>query len=81
MEPREEELVRSLSTELPELREAYETHTALKKRVDELRTRAVLTTEEQREQKELQKKKLAEKDRIMRILAEHRRTDDASAHA
>ena len=79
MEPHEEKLVQSLSSEIPELRQAYEAHTELKQKVDVLRSRTALSPEEELEQKELQKQKLAEKDRIMRILDEHRRTEAASA--
>lgn len=73
MEPRDEKLVQELAPSNDELRRAYENHTRLKEEVDELASRAHLTAEEELHRKELQKLKLAEKDKIARMLDEHRR--------
>jgi hypothetical protein len=73
MDERDEELVRVLSPEHPALRHSRETHARLNAEVEELSSRPYLTTEEEIHRRELQKQKLAEKDKIMRILAEYRR--------
>ena len=72
MEQRDEELIRSLLPRDPELKTAYEEHGRLKAEVDRLAQRAHLSAEEELEKKDLQKRKLVEKDKIMRILADHR---------
>ncbi|HYC54568.1 MAG TPA: DUF465 domain-containing protein [Candidatus Binatia bacterium] len=79
MEPHDEELVKSLAPGNEELKLAYETHRRLKSEVEELSARSHLSPEEELHRKELQKLKLAEKDKIMRILAEHRRSPSVSA--
>jgi uncharacterized protein YdcH (DUF465 family) len=73
MEQRDEELIVSLLPQVPELRTAYEEHRKLKAEVDSLQSKTKLTAEEELTKKTLQKRKLAQKDKIMRILAEHRR--------
>ena len=73
MEQRDEELITSLLPHNPELRVAYEEHLKLKAEVDSLQGKTKLTAEEELTKKTLQKRKLAQKDKIMRILAEHRR--------
>ena len=73
MDPHDEELVKSLLTENAGLRRSYERHLQLKAEVDELTSRPHLTTEEELHRRELQKQKLAEKDKIARILGEYRR--------
>ena len=73
MDPRDEELVKTLAPEHAGLRRSYERHAQLKAEVDELSSRAHLTTDEELHRRELQKQKLAEKDRITRILGEYRR--------
>jgi uncharacterized protein YdcH (DUF465 family) len=78
MDPRDEELVKSLAPEHADLRESYERHLQLKAEVDELTQRPHLTTEEEMHRRELQKQKLAEKDRIARILDEFRQRGQAS---
>jgi len=72
MEVKEEALIRSLIDTDPELRQHYEEHVALKRRLDDLRQKPYLTEEEEIEQKRIQKQKLAGKDRMMEILARHR---------
>jgi uncharacterized protein YdcH (DUF465 family) len=73
MDPRDEELVKTLAPEDAVLRRSYERHTQLAAEVDELSSRPHLSTEEELHRRELQKQKLVEKDRIIRILDEHRR--------
>ena len=72
MEIHEENLIRSLMDTDPELRQCYEEHKDLKRRLEELRQRPFLTEEEELEQKRIQKQKLAGKDRMMEILSRHR---------
>jgi uncharacterized protein len=73
MDARDEELVKSLAPEHAGLRRSYERHTKLKAEVDALSSRPHLTTDEELRRRELQKEKLAEKDRIVRMLDEYRR--------
>lgn len=79
MEAHDEELVKSLAPQNVALRRAWEKHSVLKAEVDSLSTRARLTAEEEVRRRELQKQKLAEKDKIMRMLEEHRRGPGAAA--
>ncbi|MFN2378000.1 MAG: YdcH family protein [Candidatus Binatia bacterium] len=73
MDARDEELVRSLAPENAGLRRSYEKHAKLKAEVDALTARPHLTTEEELRRRELQKQKLAEKDKIIRVLDDYRR--------
>ncbi len=73
MEAHDEALIKTLAPDNDELREAYEEHSRLDSLVGRLTSKAVLSAEEELEKKTLQKRKLIEKDKIMRILAEHRR--------
>lgn len=73
MDVKEEELIRSLLDTDSELRRHYEEHAQLKQRLQELRAKPFLTEEEEVEEKTIQKQKLAGKDRIMEILARHKR--------
>jgi len=73
MEQHEEELVKRLALQNVELRRAYERHANLADEVDELSSRPHLTAEEEVRRRDLQKQKLAEKDKIMRMLEDHRR--------
>ena len=77
MELKEEELIRSLADTDSELRECYDEHRALKQRLEELRRQSHLTEEEELEEKQIQKQKLAGKDRMMQILARHRQQSAA----
>ncbi len=81
MEPRDEELIESLLPHNPELKAAYEEHRRLDAEVDKLSSKPFLSPAEQIEKKNLQKRKLIEKDKIMRILAEHRRSQAAGERA
>ena len=73
MDARDEELVKALAPQNDGLRRSYERHAQLKAEVEALTSRPHLTTEEELHRRELQKQKLAEKDRIARILDEYRR--------
>lgn len=73
MDARDEELVKTLAPENAALRRSYERHLKLKAEVDELKSRPHLTTEEELRRRDLQKQKLAEKDKIVRLLDEYRR--------
>jgi uncharacterized protein YdcH (DUF465 family) len=72
MEQRDEELIRILLPQIPELKTAYEEHARLDVEVDKLATKSVLSSAEEVRRKDLQKQKLAEKDKIMKILADYR---------
>lgn len=72
MEKKDEELIRTLIGDEPELRERYEEHRQLEEQLEALQQRAHLSAEEEFEKKRLQKLKLAGKDRIMAILSRHR---------
>lgn len=78
MEAQEEELIKRLSPENPVLEAAYLEHNRLKAKVDKLSSRPRLTAEDELQKKEMQKLKLAEKDKIVRILADHRKQAEAS---
>ena len=72
MEAKEEEMIRSLVDTDSEMRQCYEEHQELKQRLEQLRQQSHLTEEEELEEKQIQKQKLAGKDRMMQILARHR---------
>ena len=72
MEQRDEELILTLLPQMPELKTAYEEHARLDVEVDKLATKSVLSPAEEVRRKDLQKQKLAEKDKIMKILADYR---------
>ena len=81
MEQRDEELAKELLPQNPELKAAYDEHARLNDEVDKLTAKSYLSPTEELEKKELQKRKLIEKDKIMRILAVHRdgrRTSDGA---
>ena len=81
MEQRDEELIAALAPQHPELKAAYDEHSRLNGEVDKLAGKAFLSPAEELEKKTLQKKKLAEKDKIMRMLDEYRRDRQASGQA
>lgn len=72
MDTKDEELIKQLAENNEELQELYAQHVALEKDLAELTGRLHLSAEEELEKKEIQKRKLAGKDRIMQILSEHR---------
>ena len=73
MEQRDEELIAALMPHNPDLKAAYDEHARLNVEVDKLAAKHFLSQSEEIERKNLQKRKLAEKTKIMRILDEHRR--------
>jgi hypothetical protein len=77
MEQRDEELIAALLPHNPDLRAAYEEHSRLNAEVDKLAAKHFLSQSEEVERKNLQKRKLAEKTKIMRILDEHRRHQES----
>lgn len=72
MDKRDEELIRSLLPNNEELRQHYEEHLEFEKQLDELNRKLYLTPEQDFHRKDLQKRKLAGKDKIMEILQRHR---------
>ena len=72
MEKKDEELIRTLLESEPELRRYYQEHVSLEDELGALQHKSYLTPGEEVQKKELQKRKLAGKDRIMEILARHR---------
>jgi uncharacterized protein YdcH (DUF465 family) len=72
MEQREEELIRQHLDHDQELRTLYEEHLQFKRRLETFREKPYLTAEEEMEKKRIQKIKLAQKDRMMEILARYR---------
>ena len=72
MEKKDEELIQSLLEREPELRQYYEEHVDLERRLAVYQQKLHLTTVEEVEKKRLQKLKLAGKDKIMEILARYR---------
>ena len=77
MEQRDEELIVALLPHNPDLRAAYEEHSRLNVEVDKLAAKAHLSPGEEIERKNLQKRKLAEKTKIIRILDDYRRSQAA----
>ena len=75
MEKRDEDLVTRLLAEpgSDELRKLMGEHRGYETRLDEFNKRVYLSDQEQVERKRLQKLKLAGRDRIEQILAEHRK--------
>ncbi len=71
MERREEELIRQHLTHDEELRSIFEEHESLKQKLQEYRSKHYLTNDEEMEEKRIQKRKLASKDRMMAILGRY----------
>jgi hypothetical protein len=72
MEKKDEELIQSLLADDAELKQHYEEHLVLERQLGEFNRKLYLTPEQEIEKKELQKRKLIGKDRIMQILDKHR---------
>lgn len=79
MEKKDEELIQTLILHDPELKQFYEEHLQLEAQLAELNRKVYLTPEQDLEKKQLQKRKLHGKDRIMQILEKHRADHGASA--
>ena len=73
MEYRDEELIRRHASHDEQLKALYQEHLELKRRLEAFRNKPYLTTQEQIEKKNLQKLKLASKDRLMELLEHYRR--------
>jgi uncharacterized protein YdcH (DUF465 family) len=76
MERRDEELIARLVKGNETLRRYVEDHTQYEKQLEAYNKRLHLSAEERMERKRIQKLKLAGRDRIERILAEYRRTQE-----
>jgi uncharacterized protein YdcH (DUF465 family) len=72
MEKKDEELIQSLLANDAELKQYYEEHLVLERQLAEFNRKLYMTPEQEIEKKELQKRKLIGKDRIMQILDKHR---------
>ena len=72
MEKKDEELILSLLEHDAELKRYYEEHVVLEQQLAEFNRKLYVTPEQEIEKKELQKRKLIGKDRIMQILDKHR---------
>ncbi|MCF8032180.1 MAG: YdcH family protein [Desulfarculaceae bacterium] len=75
MEPNDVAMIQANLDDQPELAKLWSEHLELEKKLDEMNQRLYLTTEEQVERKQMQKLKLAGRDRIEQILAELRGAD------
>jgi len=74
MENSEKMAIVSLLDTDAELKQYYEEHQELEKKLDEYQHKLHLSAEEEVEKKRLQKMKLAGKDKMMQILGRHRHT-------
>jgi hypothetical protein len=72
MEERDEKLIALLIQSDETLKEYVQQHLDYEKQLEEFNKRIHLTTDESMERKRIQKLKLANRDRIERILVEHR---------
>ena len=72
MEASELKLIESLIPQNEELRRLWEEHQKLNRKLDSMASQTYFTAEEQIERKQMQKRKLAGRDRIAAILAAHR---------
>ncbi len=75
MEKSDQELINQLMDRDPELKKYIEEHRDYEKLLEEFNRRPYLTAAETMERKRLQKLKLAGRDRIEQILAQHRQKE------
>ena len=75
MEKEDLELIEQLMDRDPELKKYVEQHREYEKQLEEFNRRPYLTAVETIERKRLQKLKLAGRDRIEQILAQHRQKE------
>jgi uncharacterized protein YdcH (DUF465 family) len=75
MEKGDQELINQLMDRDPELKKYVEEHRDYEKLLEEFNRRPYLTAAETVERKRLQKLKLAGRDRIEQILAQHRQKE------
>ena len=78
MDPKDLELIEELAPRHPELAALWREHLELEARLERLAGRRYLTPQEELEVKRLKKIKLAGRDRIEAILAQHRREQDGA---
>jgi uncharacterized protein len=76
MEKEDLELIEQLMDRDPELKKYVEEHREYEKQLEEFNRRPYLTAVETIERKRLQKLKLAGRDRIEQILAQHRQKEN-----
>ena len=70
----EKELKQRLSRENPEFKKALDLHQQYEQRLQELSDKGYMTDEEEREQKELKKKKLVLKDRMYSWMTQYQKS-------
>jgi uncharacterized protein len=75
MEKQDQELINQLLERDPELKKYVDEHRDYEKLLEEFNRRPYLTAAETMERKRLQKLKLAGRDRIEQILAQHRQKE------
>lgn len=73
MEPRDVTLIETLLPANPELRRLWEEHLRLERELESLRNRRILSSDEEAREREIQKLKLAGRDRIQAILRDARK--------
>ncbi|RUM87287.1 MAG: DUF465 domain-containing protein [Thermodesulfatator sp.] len=64
----DKELIRQYAEKNPEIRELFERHQSLERELENLLRRVYLTSEEEIRKKQIQKEKLALKDRIYALI-------------
>ena len=72
MESKDEQLILSLVDRDADLKRFYDEHVKLEKRLAQIDHKSFLNKDEEVERKQLQKVKLAGKDRMMEILTKYR---------
>jgi uncharacterized protein YdcH (DUF465 family) len=70
----EKELKQRLSGENPEFKKALDLHQQCEQRLQELSDKGYMTDDEEREQKELKKKKLVLKDRMYSWMTQYQKS-------
>jgi uncharacterized protein YdcH (DUF465 family) len=72
MDAREIELIEKYTPQDPLLQDLYQKHKELDRRLQKFGKKPFLTAAEERKEQELKKLKLAQKDRMMKILKKYR---------
>jgi uncharacterized protein YdcH (DUF465 family) len=75
MNDADRKLIEQLSATHQELNKLVQAHRAFEDQLDEMGSRRYLSEQERQEMARIKKQKLRGKDRILQILAEHRRAD------
>ncbi len=70
----EKELKEVLLKKNREFKKAFDLHQECERKLEKLKKKSCLTEEERLEEKELKKKKLALKDKMYYLMAEHRKS-------